>query len=105
MSREGVNGVYDKLFQRHLKVLKGLDSDTEDKSQLKSGNKSEDEADDLRSTTSESERLSVLGEELVAQELCSDRTPFFALLHKQNELSKIFFSKCLLEILRCDRTR
>ena len=74
MSREGVNGVYDKLFQRHLKVLKGLDSDTEDKSQLKSGNKSEDEADDLRSSTSESERLSVLGEELVAQEFCLDRT-------------------------------
>ena len=66
MSREGANGVYDKLFQRHLKVLKGLDSDPEDKSLLKSC-KSEDEADDLRSTTSESERLSVLGEELVAQ--------------------------------------
>ena len=68
MSREGVNGVYDKLFQRHLKVLKGLESDTEeDKSELKFG-KSDDEADDdLRSTTSESERLSALGEELVAQ--------------------------------------
>ena len=73
MSREGVNGVYDKLFQRHLKVLKGLESDTEDKSLSKFG-KSEDEADDLRSSTSESERLSVLGEELVAQEFYSDRT-------------------------------
>ena len=67
MSREGVNGVYDKLFQRHLKVLKGLESDSEDKSELKFG-KSDDEADDdLGSTTSESERLSALGEELVAQ--------------------------------------
>ena len=105
MSREGVNGVYDKLFQRHLKVLKGLDSDTEDKSQLKSGSKSEDEADDLRSTTSESERLSVLGEELVAQELCSDRTPFLPFCKNKTNCSRIRSSKCLLEILRCDRTR
>ena len=86
MSREGVNGVYDKLFQRHLKVLKGLDSDTEDKSELKSG-KSEDEADDLRSTTSESERLSVLGEELVAQEFCSNRIEAFALCDAKEKVT------------------